>query len=217
MKTKMNTLDRIQHLGILAVIRGPSPDITLDMVAALVAGGITGIEITYTTPEAERVVSELRQRYGDKIVLGMGTLTLPEHASRARAAGAEFLVSPHCEEALAAAMTATGLPVMMGALTPTEIQWALRHGADVVKVFPASLGGPAYFKSLRGPYPDLKLMPTGGVTLDNLPAWFAAGAFAVGAGGALCPKAWALEGRFDEITARAQSFVDAIHTAVNGI
>jgi len=217
MKSKANTLDRIRHLGLLAVIRGPSPDITLDMVAALVTGGVTGIEITYTTPDAERVVAELRQRYGEEILLGMGTLTQPEHAAQAVDAGAEFLVSPHCEEKLAAAMASTGLPVMMGALTPTEIQWALRHGADVVKIFPASLGGPAYFKSLRGPYPDLLLMPTGGVALDNLSAWFAAGAFAVGAGGALCPKAWALEGRFDEITARARSFVEAVQNAVGNI
>jgi len=217
MESKEQVLQQIRNLGLLAVIRGPSPETTLRMVGALIAGGVTGIEITYTTPEAESVVAALKQEHGDRILLGMGTLTLPEQASQAQAAGAQFLVSPHCEERLAQAMTDTGLAALIGAFTPTEIQSALRYGADIVKVFPAALGGPAYFKSLRGPYPDLALMPTGGVTRGNVHEWFAAGAIAVGAGGELCPKAWALEGRFDDITARALSFVEAIQNARTGI
>ncbi|MBN2555530.1 MAG: bifunctional 4-hydroxy-2-oxoglutarate aldolase/2-dehydro-3-deoxy-phosphogluconate aldolase [Anaerolineales bacterium] len=216
MKSKEPVLEQIQSLGLLAVIRGPTPEITLRMVRALVAGGVTGIEITYTTPDAESVVAALKEEHGDSILLGMGTITLPEQASRAKAVGAQFLVSPHCEDQLATAMTATGLAALMGAFTPTEIQTALRHGADIVKVFPAALGGPAYFKSLRGPYPDLALMPTGGVSRDNVHEWFAAGAVAVGAGGELCPKTWALEGRFDDITARALSFVEAVQNARTG-
>lgn len=213
MLTKETALERIRELGLLAVIRGPSAETTLRMVDALVAGGVTGIEITYTTPEANLVVHALAERFGDDIVLGMGTLTQPEHARLAVDAGASFLVSPHCADNLAAAMVETNLLTMMGALTPTEIQWALNHGADVVKIFPASLAGPGYVKSLRGPYPDLPLMPTGGVSIDNLLEWFRTGVIAVGAGGALCPTAWARAGRFDEITARAHEFVHAVELA----
>jgi len=213
MLTKDAALDRIRELGLLAVIRGPSAETTLRMVDALVTGGVTGIEITYTTPKANLIVQTLSERFGDDIVLGMGTLTMPEHARQAVDAGASFVVSPHCADDLAAAMTETNLLTMMGALTPTEIHRALILGADVVKIFPASLAGPGYVKSLRGPYPDLPLMPTGGVTLDNLLEWFRTGVIAVGAGGALCPSSWATAGRFDEITARAREFVHAVELA----
>lgn len=206
-------LKRIQDIGLLAVIRGPSPELTVMMVEALVAGGVTGIEITYSTPNAPEVVRTLAEKYGAEILLGMGTLTEVEHAEQAVQSGASFLVSPHCEKELAAAMVATGLPVMMGALTPTEVLQAYRSGSDVVKVFPGSLGGPDYLKALRGPFPNIPMMPTGGVSLENISAWFAAGAFAVGAGSNLCPTAWAKEGRFAEITTLARSFADAVKSA----
>jgi 2-dehydro-3-deoxyphosphogluconate aldolase/(4S)-4-hydroxy-2-oxoglutarate aldolase len=210
---KQATLDRIHKLGLLAVIRGPSFELTLKMVEALVAGGVLGIEITYTTPDAVGVVRALDQTYGEQIALGMGTLTTPEHAASARDAGARFVVSPHCEETLAAAMVGTGLAVMIGALTPSEIVKARSLGSDVVKIFPGSLVGPSYLKDLRGPFPDIPLMPTGGVSVDNVADWFAAGAFAVGAGSALCPKALVVEGHFDEITQRAAAFVKAVAAA----
>ena len=211
--SKQETLQRIKELGLLAVIRGPSQELTLEMVAALVAGGVTGIEITYTTPNAAQVVAALAQRFGDEIVLGMGTLTTPAQAAEAADAGARFLVSPHTEAALAQAMVATGLPIMMGALTPSEVMASRRLGSDVVKLFPGSLGGPAYMKSLKGPFPDVPMMPTGGVSKDNLKEWFAAGAVAVGAGSQLCPKSLALAGKFEEITAIARSFVTAVAAA----
>jgi 2-dehydro-3-deoxyphosphogluconate aldolase/(4S)-4-hydroxy-2-oxoglutarate aldolase len=210
---KQATLNRIKEIGLLAVIRGPSPELTVKMVEALVAGGVTGIEITYSTPNAAQVVQELAARFGDEIMLGMGTLTEVAHAGEAASAGAKFLVSPHCEPELAAAMVATGLPLMMGALTPTEVLNAYRSGSDVVKVFPGSLGGPDYLKALRGPFPHIPMMPTGGVSLENIPQWFAAGAFAVGAGSNLCPTAWAKEGRFDEISALARQFADVVNNA----
>ena len=210
---KPTQLKRIQDTGLLAVIRGPSPELTVKMVEALVAGGVLGIEITYSTPNAPEVVQTLAEKFSDQIVLGMGTLTEIEHAEQAVKAGAGFLVSPHCEKELAAAMVATGLPVMMGALTPTEVLHAFRSGSDVVKVFPGSLGGPDYLKALRGPFPNIPMMPTGGVSLENIGAWFAAGAFAVGAGSNLCPTAWAKEGRFAEITALARSFAEAVVAA----
>ena len=210
---KETQLKRIKDVGLLAVIRGPSPDLTVKMVDALVAGGVIGIEITYSTPNAPEVVETLVEKYGDRILLGMGTLTDVEHAEQAVKAGADFLVSPHCEKELAAAMVATGLPSMMGALTPTEVLAAYRSGSDVVKIFPGSLVGPDYIKALRGPFPNIPMMPTGGVSLENISDWFAAGVFAVGAGSNLCPTAWAREGRFDEITILARSFVEAVHTA----
>lgn len=210
---KAETLQKIRELGLLAVIRGPSKELTLEMVAALVAGGVTGIEITYTTPNAAEVVAALAQRFGDEIVLGMGTLIQPAQAAEAAQAGAQFLVSPHTEPALAQAMVATGLPVMMGALTPSEVMASVQLGSDVVKLFPGSLGGPAYMKALKGPFPNIPMMPTGGVDIDNIADWFAAGAVAVGAGSQLCPKSLAAAGKFDEITAIARSFVTAVAEA----
>lgn len=201
-----STLRRIRDLGVLAVLRGPSADLTVQMVDALVAGGIRGIEVTYTTPNATEVVGTLNGQYGDDILLGMGTVTTPAEAEAALAAGAQFLVSPHCEDELAHAMVAAGVPVMIGAFTPSEVVHAHRLGADVVKLFPASTGGPEHMKALHGPFPDIPLMPTGGVSRDNVHEWFAAGAFAVGVGSALCPTAWAREGRFADITERAAEF-----------
>lgn len=208
--SKQEILERIHALGLLAVIRGPNPELTLRMVDALVEGGVLGIEITYSTPSAGNVVKSLAQTYGDRIVLGMGTLTTPEQADEAKDAGAQFIVSPHCEEKLAEAMLSTGLAVMIGALTPTEVFTAYRWGSDVVKIFPGSMVGPEYIKALRGPFPHIPMMPTGGVDRDNIGAWFKAGAFAVGAGSNLCPTEWAKEGRFADITAQARSFVEAV-------
>jgi 2-dehydro-3-deoxyphosphogluconate aldolase/(4S)-4-hydroxy-2-oxoglutarate aldolase len=210
---KNEILNKIKELGLLAVIRGPSPDLTIKMVAALVAGGVTGIEITFSTPNAPQVVETLAQDFGDRILLGMGTLTEVEHADLAAHAGASFLVSPHCEKNLAEAMLATGLPVMLGALTPSEVIQAYRFGSDVVKIFPGSLVGPGYIKALRGPYPYIPMMPTGGVSVENVAEWFAAGVFAVGAGSNLCPTAWAKEGRFDDISQTARAYVEAVQRA----
>lgn len=210
---KLTILSQIEKLGLLAVLRGPSPELTVAMADALVAGGVRGIEITYTTPKAEEVVATLKRQYGLSIVLGMGTLTEPEQVEEALAAGAQFLVSPHCDPILGQRMVASGVLAMIGALTPTEVLQAHRLGADVVKLFPGSLGGPSYMRSLRGPFPQIRMMPTGGVNLSNVAEWFKAGAVAIGVGSELCPAAWAKEGRFDEITARAREFVAAVAAA----
>lgn len=211
--SKEQTLQKIQELGVLAVLRGPSPDLTLKMVGALISGGVTGIEITYTTPNAPEVVSKLSQEFGSELTLGMGTLTKPEQVAESMDAGATFLVSPHTEVELATKMAASGLPVMMGALSPSEVMQAWTLGSDVVKVFPGSLGGPSYMKALKGPFPDIPMMPTGGVNDGNLGEWFAAGAFAVGAGSNLCPKNLALAGEFDKITTIAKDFMAAVKAA----
>lgn len=210
---KKFVLDKICELGLLAVIRGPSPELTVKMVDALVAGGVTGIEITYSTPNAEEVVRLLDKTFGEKILVGMGTLTEPRQAASAREAGAKFLVSPVCEVELAEVMIATGLPVMIGALTPTEVLQAYKLGSDFVKLFPGSLVGPAYVKALKGPFPYIPFVPTGGVSIDNVAEWFAAGVAAVGAGSELCPPQWAKEGRFEDITHRAADFNQAVKKA----
>lgn len=213
MSTKETILQNIHQLGLLAVIRGPSPELTIKMVSALVEGGVTGIEVTFSTPDALSVVRSLDQEFGSKITLGMGTLTRPEQAQAAKEAGAVFLVSPHTEENLAEAMTGTGLPVMMGAFTPSEVMKAWNLQSDVIKIFPGSLGGPGLMKSLKGPFPDIPMMPTGGVTEENLGDWFKAGAFAVGAGSNLCPKDLALAGEFSRITEIARRFVTAVQNS----
>ena len=210
---KQTVLTKVKELGLLAVIRGPSVELTIQMVKALVEGGVLGIEITYSTPNAEEVVTELSKYFGDQILLGMGTLTEPAQAQSAIEAGASFLVSPICETRLVKAMIATGIPAMIGALSPTEVFQAYKAGADVVKIFPGSLGGPSYLKSLKGPFPYIPMMPTGGVSETNVKEWFSAGAVAVGAGSELCPPNLAKEGKFAEITRRAVSFAKAVQEA----
>ena len=210
---KAEILEKVKALGVLAVIRGPSAELTVKMVQALMEGGVTGIEITYSTPNAEDVVRTLASRFGDEILLGMGTLTKPEQAKCAQDAGAKFLVSPVSEPTLVRSMIATGLLTMAGALTPTEVLQAYNLGTDVVKVFPGSLGGPAYIKALKGPFPYIPMMPTGGVSSSNVADWFKAGVVAVGAGSELCPPQLAKDGKFAEITKLAAEFVQVVKTA----
>lgn len=210
---KQETLARLKEIGLVAVIRGPSPELTIKMVEALIAGGVTGIEITYSTPNAAEVAKSLKAAFEDRIMLGMGTLTRPEQAEEAKSAGARFIVSPICEAELGRAMVTSGLATMIGALTPTEVYQAYCLGSDVVKIFPGSLVGPAYIKALKGPFPQIPMMPTGGVSKENVGEWFAAGVFGVGAGSELCPPQWAKEGRFADITQRASEFKRAVDQA----
>jgi len=210
---KQDVLEKIKQLGLLAVIRGPSVDLTVQMVGALIKGGVLGIEITYSTPNAEEVVKTLAEQYGDQIVLGMGTLTKPEQAESAIQAGANFLVSPISEPVLIKTMVDTGLLNMAGALTPTEVYQVYSLGTDVVKIFPGSLGGPAYIKALKGPFPYIPMMPTGGVSANNVADWFKAGVVAVGAGSELCPPELAKAGKFAEITQKAAEFVKIIQSS----
>jgi 2-dehydro-3-deoxyphosphogluconate aldolase/(4S)-4-hydroxy-2-oxoglutarate aldolase len=208
---KEDTLNRLKEAGLVAVIRGPSPELTMKTVAALVQGGVTGIEITYSTPEAEQVVRNLDEQFGERILLGMGTLTQSHQAFQAKKAGAKFIVSPICDEELSQAMVATGLAVMIGAFTPTEVFRAHRLNSDIVKLFPGSAVGPGYVKALKGPFPEIELMPTGGVNAENISAWFEAGVFAVGAGSELCPNSLIKAGKFDEITRIASKFVEIVN------
>lgn len=206
-------VDALRRAGVLAVLRAPSAEAAVSAVDALVAGGVTGIEITYSTPDADAAISEVARRHGDRIYLGAGTVLTEAQAGEAVAAGASFLVSPGTDEALVPVLRATGAAVFTGALTPSEVMAALRLEVDAVKVFPAALGGPAYLKALRGPFPDVPFMPTGGVSAANIGDWLAAGAVAVGAGGELCSASAMAAGRWDEIEASARRFSSAFRAA----
>src|SRR5919199_869201 len=180
-------LEKIRKLGLLAVVRGESREAALEVSRALIEGGVLGIEITFTTPGAHLVIEDLSKEYGESILLGAGTVTTAEQVERSVAAGATFLVSPGCDAELVPLMQQTDLAVLPGTLTPSDVMLAQRLGLEVVKLFPGSLGGPAYLKNLLGPFPEMEFLPTGGVSLENIGEWFEAGAFAVGVGGALVP------------------------------
>lgn len=182
------------------------------MSRALIEGGVEGIEVAFTTPEAHRTLEDLASEYGDRILLGAGTVRTPEQVEKSVAAGVDFLVSPGCDPELIPIMMETGLAAIPGALTPSEILLARRAGLENIKLFPGSIGGPEYLRSLRGPFPETNFLPTGGVSQDNVKEWFAAGAFAVGIGGALAPAS--LEGREHcEVATQASRLVAAVRAA----
>jgi 2-dehydro-3-deoxyphosphogluconate aldolase/(4S)-4-hydroxy-2-oxoglutarate aldolase len=205
----------LRSTGVIAVLRAPSAKQAIKTVDALVAGGVTGIEITYSTPDTAEVIREVALRHGGNVLLGAGTVTTARQAEEAAEAGAEFLVSPGTNPELAKAMLATGASALLGAFTATEVLAAIDLGALAVKIFPASLGGPSYLKALRGPFPDAAMMPTGGVNADNVHTWLAAGAVAVGAGSELCLPSAMAEERWDEIERRAREFSSAWQRANN--
>jgi 2-dehydro-3-deoxyphosphogluconate aldolase/(4S)-4-hydroxy-2-oxoglutarate aldolase len=205
-----DVLAPVRATGVLAVLRAPSPEHAMRAIDALISGGIRGIEVTYSTPDAADVIARAIATYGASAYVGAGTVTTEAQAREAADAGAAFLVSPGTRPELTRAMKATGAVTMTGALTPTEVMSAVELGSDVVKIFPASLGGPSFLGALRGPFPNVPLMPTGGVTPDNLATWFAAGAVAAGAGGDLVPGAALASEDYEEITRRARLFADAL-------
>jgi len=203
----------LQQAGLVAVVRAQQPELAVRLVAALLAGGIRAIELTFTIPGASEALAEVRRTHGDAVLLGAGTIREPSQIDAAVRAGADFLVTPHLRPDLLAAMLATGLPVIPGVLTPSEVAAALDAGAEVVKLFPASAMGPGYLRSLRGPFPDLRVVPTGGIDAPDLADWFGAGALAVGVGSELAPRALLAEGRWEELTARAVRFTEAARAA----
>jgi 2-dehydro-3-deoxyphosphogluconate aldolase / (4S)-4-hydroxy-2-oxoglutarate aldolase len=205
----MSVLERLRSAVVVAVVRAPDPDSALTGIGALVAGGVRAVEVTYSTPNAAAVIAQLRRDLGEGVVVGAGTVTSGEQAAESAAAGAEFLVSPGTTERVAAAMRETGVPFALGTLTPSEVMRAVELGAEMVKVFPGSVGGPAFLRALREPFPDVPLMPTGGVSPDNVREWLDAGAFCVGAGGSLLPKGLLADGDLAAITERARTFVAA--------
>ena len=208
-----DALAALRAATVVAVLRAPSAEAASRAVDALVAGGVTGIEITYSTPDAAAVIRDIRDRHGDRVYLGAGTVLDAAQAVEAVEAGAQFLVSPGTEPKLAAAMLGTGATVLAGALTPSEVMATLACEVHAVKLFPASLGGAAYLRALRGPFPHVPFVPTGGVTANNLADWLTAGAVAVGAGGELCSARAMAIGDWDAITATARQFSAAARQA----
>ncbi|MBX6311301.1 MAG: bifunctional 4-hydroxy-2-oxoglutarate aldolase/2-dehydro-3-deoxy-phosphogluconate aldolase [Isosphaeraceae bacterium] len=193
------TLRRILDGGIVAVVRSESGEQLAKVVRALAEGGVSAAEITFTVPDAIEVIRRVRRELGESVVLGAGTVLDPETARTALLAGAEYIVAPTLNLDVIRLCRRYDKIVMPGAFTPTEVLAAWEAGADVVKVFPADVGGPGYLKALRGPLPQVRLMPTGGVDLDTAEAFLKAGACCLGVGGALVePKAVAA-GDFDRI------------------
>ena len=208
--SKSHTLCRLLDCGIAAVIRAPSGEVLGDVAEALLAGGVEVIEITFTVPKAHRVLEQVADRLGDKIVLGAGTVLDPETARTAMLAGAEFIVSPTTNIDVIRIARRYDKAVLPGALTPTEVLTAWEAGADIVKVFPSDLTGPSYLKALRGPLPQIRLMPTGGVNLDTAAEFLRAGACALGIGGALVSSR-AIENRdLKGITTLARKYVEIV-------
>ena len=203
-------LDAIAESRIVAVVRADSAQQASAAAAALAEGGITAVEIALTTPDAAAAIREIRTTH-PTLLVGAGTVLGSSDVTASQEAGAMFVVSPgHSLEVVDAARHA-GLLAIPGVLTPTEVQRA-KSLAPLLKLFPAGLGGPALLRALRGPFPDVRFMPTGGVQLDNLVEWFAAGAFAVGAGTDLCPTDALRRGDYGAITKRAREYVAALAT-----
>ncbi|WP_437902539.1 bifunctional 4-hydroxy-2-oxoglutarate aldolase/2-dehydro-3-deoxy-phosphogluconate aldolase [Sorangium sp. So ce327] len=207
---KQSVLEWIARGRIVPVVRAGSADEALRAVEALLEGGIDVLEITMTVPGAVEVVREVAARHGERALVGAGTVLDARTAEACIEAGARFVVSPALDEATVRACVAMNVVHAPGALTPTEVVAAHRAGGDVVKVFPCdALGGASYLKALKAPLPQLPLMPTGGVTLENVGTFFAAGAVAVGVGGNLVDLKLLRDGRRDELVARARAFCDA--------
>lgn len=184
------TLSRIINSGVVAVLRAPTGEMLADVAAALLAGGVEAVEVTFTVPGAHRVIEHVADRLGDKLLLGAGTVLDPETARAALLAGAEYIVTPTVNVKVIELCRRYNKAILPGALTPTEVLTAWEAGADIVKIFPSELTGPGYLKALRGPLPQVRVMPTGGVNLQTAADFLRAGACALGIGGSLVePKA----------------------------
>ncbi|PJJ58117.1 2-dehydro-3-deoxyphosphogluconate aldolase/(4S)-4-hydroxy-2-oxoglutarate aldolase [Mumia flava] len=208
-----SVLDAITARFVVAVLRGPDVERTRLAVAALASAGVGAVEIAYTTPGATELIARLREEHPD-VRVGAGTLRSTAQVKDAAAAGAEFLVSPGFDPEVAGRMADTGRLCAVGALTPTEVMKVAEYSTiPVIKLFPGSLGGPSYLKALRGPFPELQFMPTGGVTPVSLHRWVHAGAVAVGAGGELCPSVAVAAGDSAQIRTRASRFLAAARAA----
>jgi 2-dehydro-3-deoxyphosphogluconate aldolase/(4S)-4-hydroxy-2-oxoglutarate aldolase len=209
-------LRHVLDCGIVAVVRSPDSQQLVEVAEALADGGVTVIEITMTVPDALDVVRQVQKALGDRILLGAGTILDAETARAALLAGAEYLVAPTVNLDVIRLCRRYGKLVMPGAFTPTEIQTAWEAGADIVKVFPAEVVGPAFFKAMRGPLPQVRLMPTGGVDLNTAADFLRAGACCLGVGGQLVePKAVA-EGNFDRIRDLARQYVNIVKQVRKG-
>lgn len=209
---KEQILTKIQDAGIVAVVRASSPDEAERITDACIEGGVAAIELTFTVPHADKVIEFLAKKYTpEQIILGAGTVIDAETARIAMLSGAQYIVSPCFDADMVKMCNRYRMAVMPGVMSVGEAVRAMEAGADILKIFPAELFGPKIIKAIKGPIPYAKMMPTGGVTADNVGEWIKAGAVAVGAGGAL--TGGAKNGDYSSITATAKKFVENIRAA----
>ncbi len=206
-------LRHVLDSGIVAVVRSPDSEKLVEAARALADGGVTVVEITMSVPDALGVVRRVRHALGDRVLLGAGTILDAETGRAALLAGAEYLVAPTLNLDVIRLCRRYDKLVMPGAFTPTEILTAWEAGADIVKVFPAEVVGPAFFKALRGPLPQVRLMPTGGVDLTTAAAFLKAGACCLGVGGQLVEPRAVAEGNFDRLRDLARQYVTVVKQA----
>ena len=207
-------IKQIEEIGIVPVVRAASADEAMRAIDAIMAGGINVLEITMTVPGAVKVIEEVVTRYGSDVLVGAGTVLDPETARACILAGSQFVVSPALNLETIAMCRRYGVPICPGALTPTEVITAWTAGGDFVKIFPCgSMGGASYLKNLKGPLPQVKMIPTGGVSLKTAADFIKAGASALGVGTDLVDVKAIREGNAHIVTERAKQFVEIVKEA----
>ena len=212
--TREKTLTLIRDVGLVPIVRAPSPEDALRAAEAIIEGGIGIAEITMTVPNALHVMERVAEKFGDKVLLGAGTILDSESCRAAMLAEAEFIVTPSLNLQVIEVARRYSKPCFPGALTPTEVVAAWQAGADMVKIFPCGpVGGPAYIKALKGPFPQIDFVPTGGVNLETTPEFIKAGAAAVAVGGELVNVKVLREGKLDAVVANARKFIEAVRSA----
>ena len=206
----------IQERGVVAIMRANSSEQLLAAADAVKAGGVNAIEVTMTTPGAIEVIKQATAKYGNDVLFGVGSVLDPETARSAILAGAQFVVCPTLNVKTIQICKRYSVPVVSGAYTPTEILTAWQAGADMVKVFPASIGGPALIKAIKGPLPQIKLVPVGGVNLDTTADFIRAGAEIVGVGGSLVNRKYLEAKDYDQITKNASRYCEEVEKGRKG-
>ncbi len=211
---KQKIVEHIENLGLVPVVRASSADEAMQVIEAIKTGGVNVLEITMTVPGAVKVIEKVADKYGSDVIVGAGTVLDPETARACLLAGAQFIVSPALNLDTIAICHRYSAPVCPGVLTPTEVITAWSAGVDFVKVFPCgSVGGASYVKNLKGPFPQIKIIPTGGVNLKTAADFIKAGASALGVGTDLVDVKAIREGNSDVVTQRAQEFVSIVREA----
>jgi 2-dehydro-3-deoxyphosphogluconate aldolase/(4S)-4-hydroxy-2-oxoglutarate aldolase len=213
MRTKPEIISLLTDPGIVAIVRAQQAAQVVPLFEALLAGGIKAIEITMTTPNALAAIREAREKLGERALVGVGTVLDADTCRAAIGAGAEFVVTPICRTELVAVAHQAGRPIMLGAYTPTEAQMAHEAGADFVKLFPADGLGASYIKAIRAPLPHLRVVPTGGVDLQNVGDFLKAGCAALGVGSSLVSSKILQSADWPALTQRAADFVKAVRQA----
>ncbi len=212
--TTQEILACIKEIGVVPVVRTSTAEAAILAIEAIYRGGVRSAEITMTVPGAVKALEKVADQFGDKIMLGAGTVLDPETARICMLAGAQFFVTPSLRTSTIEMAKRYSKVICCGALTPTEVLTAWEHGADVVKIFPAnSLGGPKYIKALKGPLPHIEMIPTGGVNLETVGDFLKAGACAVAVGGELVDAKLIAAGNYAEIESRARQYLEAVRVA----